>query len=61
MQAGKRWVVERTHAWPNDFGELRRLSDHDRDVIELHTHQGATITMLRRLINEACTRCRWPT
>jgi hypothetical protein len=23
IQAGRRWVVERTHAWANQYGKLR--------------------------------------
>jgi hypothetical protein len=27
VQVGKRWVCERTHAWMNGYGELRRCTD----------------------------------
>ncbi|WP_432536206.1 IS5 family transposase [Kineococcus arenarius] len=61
VQVGKRWVVERTHAWLNGFGKLRRLTDRDRGVAEFYTHLAAAITVIRRLINEARHRYRWAT
>lgn len=30
IQASKRWVVERSHAWMNGFGKLRRCTDRAR-------------------------------
>lgn len=32
IQAGKRWVVERTHSWMNDYGKLRRCADTSYQV-----------------------------
>jgi len=61
IQAGKRWVVERTHSWMNGYGKIRRCTEKRRVVAELYLHLAATLTVLRRLINEARTRYRWPT
>ncbi len=59
-QAGKRWVVERTHAWLNSYGKLRRITERTRAVVEFHTHLAAAITAVRRLVNEARSCYRWP-
>jgi len=61
IQAGKRWVVERTHSWMNGYGKIRRCTEKRRVVAELYLHLAAALTVLRRLINEARTRYRWPT
>ena len=58
IQVGKRWPVERTHAWLNGYGKLRRITDRSRVVVEFYTHLAAALTVIRRLINEA--RNRWP-
>ncbi len=60
-QAGKRWVVERTHSWMNGYGKIRRCTEKRRVVAELHLYLAATLTVIRRLISEARTRYRWPT
>jgi len=59
--AGKRWVVERTHSWMNGYGKIRRCTEKRRVVAELYLYLAAALTVLRRLINEARTRYRWPT
>ena len=35
VQAGKRWVVERVHAWMNGYGKLRRCTERDAKVVGL--------------------------
>jgi len=60
IQAGKRWVVERTHSWMNGYGRVRRCTEKRRAVAALYIYLAATLTVLRHLINEARTRCRWP-
>ena len=61
IQAGKRWPVERLHAWMNGFGKLRRLTDKRRDIAEFYLNLAAALTVIRRLINRARTLYRWPT
>lgn len=61
IQVGKRWVVERTHAWMNGFGKLRRSTDKRRIIVEFFLFLAAAITVTRRLINTAKTRYRWDT
>ncbi|TFV64469.1 IS5 family transposase [Geodermatophilus sp. DF01-2] len=34
IQVGKRWVVERTHSWLNDFGRLRRCTERRRACVD---------------------------
>lgn len=61
IQAGKRWVVERTHSWMNGYGKLRRCTEKRRAAVEFYLYLAATLTVIRRLINEARTLYRWPT
>lgn len=60
VQAGKRWVVERTHAWMNGYGKLRRCTEKARTVVELYLFLAAAIVITRCLIQRARTRYRWP-
>ena len=60
IQAGKRWVVERTHSWMNGYGKIRRCTEKRRSTVEFYPHLAATPTAIRRLINEARTHYRWP-
>src|SRR3954447_18893233 len=34
IQAGKRWVVERTNSWLNDLGKLRRCTERRRSCVD---------------------------
>jgi transposase len=34
VQVGKRWVVERTNSWLNDYGRLRRCTERRRCCVE---------------------------
>ncbi len=36
IQVGKRWVVERTNSWLNDFGRLRRCTERRRDCVDAY-------------------------
>ncbi len=61
IQAGKRWVVERTHSWMNGYGKIRRCTEKRRSTVEFYLYLAATLTVIRRLINAARTRYRWAT
>src|SRR5690625_742141 len=61
IQAGKRWPVERTHSWMNGFGKLRRLTDKRKTLAVFFLYLAAALTVIRRLINKARSRYRWPT
>jgi transposase len=60
IQAGSRWKVERTHAWMNGYGKLRRCTEKRRAVVDFYLFLAAALVVLRRLIQEARTRYRWP-
>jgi IS5 family transposase len=60
LQAGRRWVVERTHAWMNGFGKLRRCTEKSGVVVDFYLFLAAAIVVTRRLIQRARLRSRWP-
>jgi hypothetical protein len=60
LQAGSRWTVERTHAWMNAFGKLRRCTEKRQTIVDFYLFLAAALVVLRRLIQEARTRFRWP-
>lgn len=59
IQARKRWVVERTHAWMNGYGKLRRCTERDGTVVDFYLHLAAALVTLRVLIQRARSRYRW--
>lgn len=61
IQVGKRWVVERTHAWMNGYGKLRRCTDKDGDIIDFYLYLAAAFVTVRQLIQKARNRYRWDT
>ncbi len=60
LQAGKRWVVERTQAWMNGYGKLRRCTEREGRVVDFYLFLAATFVVVRTLIQRARTRYRWP-
>ena len=61
IAASPRWVVERTHAWMNGFGKLRRCTDRNGRVIDFYLFLAAALVTTRCLIHRARTRYRWDT
>jgi len=61
IQAGRRWVVERTHAWMNGYGKLRRCTERDGKIVDFYLYLAAAFVVVRRLIQQARTRDRWAT
>lgn len=59
IQAGKRWVVERGHAWMNGFGKLRRCTEKRSRVVDFYLYLSAAIVTLRMLIRRATLLYRW--
>jgi hypothetical protein len=59
IQAGKRWPVERTNSWMNDFGEVRRSFQRTRARTEFFLYLAAAFVTVRCLIRGARTRYRW--
>jgi transposase len=61
IQVGRRWVVERTHAWLNDFGRLRRCTERGRDCVDAYLCLAAAIVTIRALRRAAWYLYRWDT
>ncbi|MFB6957714.1 IS5 family transposase [Streptomyces sp. NPDC056309] len=59
IQAGKRWVVERTHSWMNNYGKLRRCTERSGEVVDFYLYLAAALVTLRMLIRRATSRYRW--
>jgi hypothetical protein len=59
IQAGARWVVERTHQWMNGYGKLRRCTEKRQVVVDFYLFLAAALVVLRRLIQRARLRYRW--
>jgi transposase len=59
VQAGRRWVIERTHAWANQYGKLRWCTERCRLVVEFWLALALAVITLGRLIRRAWTHCRW--
>lgn len=60
LQVGKRWVVERTQAWMNGFGKLRRCTEKTTRMVDFYLFLAATVVVTRCLIQRARSRYRWP-
>ena len=61
LQAGTRWVVERTHSWMNGYGKLRRCTERDATIVDFYLYLAAALVVIRQLIQRARTRYRWDT
>jgi transposase len=61
LQAGTRWVVERTHSWMNGYGKLRRCTEKRSAVVAFYLFLAAALVVIRQLIQRARSRYRWPT
>jgi transposase len=61
IQVGRRWVVERTNSWLNDFGRLRRCTERRRACVDAYLALAAAIVTVRALRRAAWYRYRWDT
>ena len=61
LQAGMRWVVERTNSWHNAHKKLVWCTERRGRVIDFWIAFSDVIIIVRRLIREAWTRYRWET
>ena len=59
VPAGRRWVVERTHAWINDHRKLARCTERRRRCVEFYLALAQVLVTVRALIRQAKTRYRW--
>jgi len=61
IQSTKRWPVERTNAWGNQFFKIARCTERRTEVINAYISLMHAIITLRRLIRQAWTLYRWDT
>ncbi|QGU06022.1 Transposase DDE domain protein [Corynebacterium occultum] len=62
LQAGARWVVERTNSWHNrGFKKLLICTERRARVVEAFIALANAIIIIRRLVREAWTTHRWDT
>jgi hypothetical protein len=59
IQAGRRWAIERTHAWANQYGKLRWCTERRQVVVESWLLLALTLIVIGRLIRRAWTSYRW--
>jgi len=59
VQASRRWPVERTHAWGNQFKKLVYNTERCGPVIDAFLALAHAIVVLRRLIRRAWSLYRW--
>jgi transposase len=59
VQATRRWPVERTHAWANQYGKLRWCTERRRVVVEFWLALANAAIVLGRLVRRAWTCYRW--
>jgi transposase len=59
IQADRRWVVERTHAWGNQYGKLRWCTERRRLVVEFWLALASAIIVCGRLVRRAWSCYRW--
>jgi transposase len=61
IQAGRRWPVERTHAWGNQYGKLRWCTERRRLVVEFWLTLVNAVIVCGRLLWRAWSCYRWQT
>ena len=61
IQVGRRWVVERTNSWGNDFGKLRRCTERRQQCVDAYLDLAAAIVTVRALLRAAWLLYRWDT
>jgi hypothetical protein len=59
IQAGRRWVIERTHAWGNQDGKLRWCTERRRLVVEFWLAVASAVIVSGRLVRRAWSCYRW--
>lgn len=59
LQAGRRWVVERTNSWHNAHKKLVWCTEREGRVIDFWVAFSEVVIIVRRLIREGWARYRW--
>jgi transposase len=60
VQAGRRWVIERTHVWGNRCGKLRWCTERRHLVVAFCLALVSAVIVCGRLLRRAWTCYRWP-
>ena len=58
-KAGRRWVIERTHAWGNQYGKLRWCTERRTIVVAFCLLLALALIVVGRLLRRAWTCYRW--
>jgi hypothetical protein len=59
FQAGRRWMIERTHAWGNQYGKPRWGIERRRRVVEFWLALASVVLICGRLLRRAWVCYRW--
>lgn len=59
VQAGVRWIVERTNSWLNNFGKLRRCTERNGKVVDFFFFLAAAFVTARTLVQRSRKLYRW--
>ena len=59
VQASRRWPVECTHAWANQYGKLRWCTERRRVVVEFWLALANVVIVCGRLVRRAWACYRW--
>jgi hypothetical protein len=59
VQASRRWPVERTHAWANQYSKLRWCTERRRVVAEFWLALAYAVIVCGRLVRRAWACYRW--
>ena len=59
VQTSRRWPVERTHAWANQYGKLRWCTERRRLVVEFWLALVNAVIVCGRLVRRAWSHYRW--
>lgn len=59
VQAGLRWVIERTNSWQNAHKKLVWCTERRGKVIDFWVAFSEVVIIVRRLVREVWTRYRW--
>ena len=59
VQASKRWPVERTHSWGNQYGKLRWCTERRGVVVAFWLAMANAAIVCGRLVRRAWTCYRW--
>lgn len=60
VQVGRRWVVERTHAWHNNHHKLLWCTERRARVIDFWIALANALITVRQLLRRAWANYRWP-